>query len=222
MSDMNKKIDLVLVDDHKLFRDGLKYVLDQVEYIDVVGEASDGKEFLELMKSIQPEIILMDIAMPRMNGIEATRASLKLYPELKIIALTMFDDEKYYYDILNAGAKGFVLKDSDSEILLNAIRAISRGESYFSNEILVKVIRSYTDYSDNRKYNHKKTVSFSEMELAVLKMISTGMSNKEISDKLVSNQKSIEGIRAGLLKKTGSSSSLNLVLYAIENNILKE
>jgi len=129
---MNKKIDLVLVDDHKLFRDGLKYVLDQVEYIDVIGEASDGKEFLELMKSVQPEIILMDIAMPRMDGIEATRASLKLYPDLKIIALTMFDDEKYYYDILSAGAKGFVLKDSDSEILLNAIRAISKGESYFS------------------------------------------------------------------------------------------
>jgi DNA-binding NarL/FixJ family response regulator len=219
---MNKKIDLVLVDDHKLFRDGLKYVLDQVEYIDVIGEASDGKEFLELMKSVQPEIILMDIAMPRMDGIEATRASLKLYPDLKIIALTMFDDEKYYYDILSAGAKGFVLKDSDSEILLNAIRAISKGESYFSNEILVKVIRSYTDFSDNKKRNHREKINFSELEMAVLKMISAGLSNKVISENLATSQKSIEGIRAGLLKKTGSSNSLNLVLYAIENDLLKE
>lgn len=219
---MEKNIDLVLVDDHKLFRDGLKYVLGQVDYINVIGEASDGLEFMELLETIQPEIVLMDIAMPRMSGIEATRASLKLHPGLKIIALTMFDDERYYYDILNAGAKGFVLKDSNSEILLNAIRAIYKGESYFSNEILVKVIRSYSNFSDQKNGEERQETFFSEQELSVLKMICTGLSNKEISEKLSVSQKYIEGIRSGLLKKTNSSNSLNLVLYAIENNILSD
>jgi DNA-binding NarL/FixJ family response regulator len=219
---MEKNIELVLVDDHKLFRDGLKYVLGQVDYINVIGEASDGTEFMKLLETVQPEIVLMDIAMPRMNGIEATRASLKLNPELKIIALTMFDDERYYYDILNAGAKGFVLKDSNSEILLNAIKAIYKGESYFSNEILVKVIRSYSNFSDQKNSEEHNETIFTEQELTVLKMICTGMSNKEISEKLSATQKSIEGIRSGLLKKTNSSNSLSLVLYAIENNILSD
>lgn len=219
---MEKNIELVLVDDHKLFRDGLRYVLEQVEYINIVGEASDGIEFMELLENVRPEIVLMDIAMPRMNGIEATRASIEQHPGLKIIALTMFDDERYYYDILNAGAKGFVLKDSNSEILLNAIRSIHKGESYFSNEILVKVIRSYTNFSEQRKAENKENTAFSDQEIAVLKMICIGLSNKEIAEKLSSSQKSIEGIRAGLLKKTNSSNSLNLVLYAIENNVLSD
>lgn len=219
---MEDKIEVVLVDDHRLFRDGLKYVLEQIEYIVIVGEASDGVEFLELLETVEPGIVLMDINMPRMNGIEATRISMKRYPDLKIIALTMFDDEKYYYDMLDAGGKGFVLKDSNSEILLNAIQSISKGGSFFSNEVLVKIIRSYKNNSNIKKVNGSSENTFSEQELTVMKMICTGLSNKEISEKLSKSQKTIEGIRAGLLKKTGSSNSLNLVIYAIENKILKE
>lgn len=219
---MNKNIDIVLVDDHILFRDGLKYVLSQKEYITIVGEASDGIEFLELLDTIVPDIVLMDISMPRMDGVDATKAALLKYPDLKIIALTMFDDEKYYYNILNAGAKGFVLKESESEKLLTAIHSIVNGESFFSNEILTKIIRSHSNYSKVESNNNSQALTFSNREIQILKLIGKGMSNKEISDEIHLNIRTVEGIRSGLLSKTKSRNSLNLVLYAIEKNLIDE
>lgn len=220
--EMSKNINIILVDDHILFRDGLKYVLNQQEYINIVGEASDGIEFLGLLDNVVPDIVLMDISMPRMNGIEATKAALLKYPDLKIIALTMFDDDKYYYDILNAGAKGFVLKESESEKLLRAINAIVNGDSFFSNEVLTKIIRSYSNFSNTENKKELQPIIFSNREIQIIKMICKGKSNKEISEELNLNVRTIEGIRSGLLSKTQSENSLNLVLYAIENNLINE
>lgn len=219
---METNLNLVLVDDHTLFRDGLKYVLNQVDYINVVGEASNGREYLELLDKTVPDITLMDIAMPGMNGVEATREAIKKNPNLKIIALTMFDDEKYYYDILHAGAKGFVLKDSDSEVLLSAILSIAKGENYFSNEVLLKVIRSYTNFAEPVDKGAVKKSELTAREVQILKMICNGQTNKEIAETLSLNQRTVEGIRGSLLNKTKTTNSLNLVLYAIENKLIEE
>jgi len=219
----NKNINLVLVDDHILFRDGLKYVIEQNDQFKIVAEASNGKEFLQIIKDKKPDIVLMDIAMPVMNGIEATMKAVNMYPDIKIIALTMFDDEKYYYDILNAGAKGFLLKDSDSEDLLKAIESINNGESYFSNEVLVKVIRSYSTFSANNQMSKpEQNINLSFREQQVLNLICGGLTNKEIANELSLNQRTVEGIRYNLLSKTNSNNSLNLVLFAIENKLIDE
>jgi len=219
----NKNINLVLVDDHILFRDGLKYVIEQNDQFKIVAEASNGKEFLQIIKDKKPDIVLMDIAMPVMNGIEATMKAVNMYPDIKIIALTMFDDEKYYYDILNAGAKGFLLKDSDSEDLLKAIESINNGESYFSNEVLVKVIRSYSTFSANNQMSKpEQNINLSFREQQVLNLICRGLTNKEIANELSLNQRTVEGIRYNLLSKTNSNNSLNLVLFAIENKLIDE
>ncbi|HKK62669.1 MAG TPA: response regulator transcription factor [Bacteroidales bacterium] len=223
MKQSNKNINLVLVDDHILFRDGLKYVIEQNDQFKIVAEASNGKEFLQIIKDKKPDIVLMDIAMPVMNGIEATMKAVNMYPDIKIIALTMFDDEKYYYDILNAGAKGFLLKDSDSEDLLKAIESINNGESYFSNEVLVKVIRSYSTFSANNQMSKpEQNINLSFREQQVLNLICGGLTNKEIANELSLNQRTVEGIRYNLLSKTNSNNSLNLVLFAIENKLIDE
>jgi len=218
---MNTTINIILVDDHRLFRDVVKGILSQKENIKVVGEASDGIEFLELLQTVIPDIVLMDISMPRMDGIEATKAALQKYPDIKIIALTMLDDDKYYYDILNAGAKGFVLKASKSEKLLMAINAISKGESFFSNEALAKIIKSYPKFSKSDKHNKFPSPNLSNREINILKLICKGMSNKDISNELKLNVRTIEGIRSNLLRKTKTDNSLNLVLYSLENNLIE-
>ncbi len=210
---------VVLVDDHNLFRDGLKYVLGQADNIQVIAEASDGIEFLNLLKSNSPDIVLMDISMPRMNGIEATAKAITLYPDLKIIALSMFGEENYYFNMLQAGAKGFVLKDSGFEELLKAINKVLEGDNYFSNSILTSLIKSQVGSSKSKTANDED-IKLSKREIEVLALICEGLSNKEIAEKLSISQRTIEGNRSSLLTKTGSKDSVNLALFALKNKLL--
>jgi DNA-binding NarL/FixJ family response regulator len=216
---MDNACKIVLVDDHNLFRDGLKYVLGQDESLSVVAEASDGLEFLELMKYTSPDVVLMDISMPNMNGIEATTRALELYPGLKVIALSMFGDENYCISMLQAGARGFILKDSGFEDLLKAINKVIKGESYFSNSIINSLIKAQINGS--KKEVKEEPLVLSGREIEILRLICEGLSNKEISLELKISQRTIEGIRSGLLQKTGSKDSVNLALFALKNNLLK-
>jgi len=210
---------IFLVDDHILFRDGLKYVLEQNEEIRVIGEASDGLEFLSVLDRINPDIVLMDISMPRMNGIEATEKAMSERPELKIIGLSMFGDENYYMSMLQAGAKGFILKESGYDELYSAIKRVTEGDSYFSNKILTSLIKSQA--FSKRSQHKKEEVKLSKRELEVLRLICEGYSNKEIAEKINISQRTIEGNRSSLLSKTGTRDSLNLALYALKNNLLE-
>ncbi|MEI8084946.1 MAG: response regulator transcription factor [Paludibacter sp.] len=140
---INEKPSLIIVDDHLIFRQGLKSIIDIENIANVIGEASSGTEFLELLKNHKPDVVLMDIEMPYMNGMEATRKALEMVPDMKIIAVTMFGDEEYYYKMIELGVKGFIVKSSGINELENAIREVMLGESYFSNELLRKIINNF-------------------------------------------------------------------------------
>jgi DNA-binding NarL/FixJ family response regulator len=138
-SKLTEKPTIIIVDDHLIFRQGLKTIITMENIANVIGEASNGLELLELLTHLKPDMVLMDIDMPLMNGLEATEKALELIPDLKIIAFSMFNDEEYYYKMIDRGVKGFILKTSGINELENAIKNVMLGDSYFSNELLRKI-----------------------------------------------------------------------------------
>ncbi|MBN2274540.1 MAG: response regulator transcription factor [Bacteroidales bacterium] len=207
-----RKARLFLVDDHQLFRNGLKFIINERKDMEVAGEASNGKEFLELLDFVNPDVVLMDIGMPVMDGIEATRSALQRYPDLKILVLSMFGESEYYNAMIDMGVKGFVLKDSDNEELYQAILKVFAGGTHFSQELLLSIIRNKTP--DNN-------VLLTRREKDVLNLICQGLSNQQISEKLIISQRTVERHRANLLAKTDSKNSISLVIYAIRNRLVK-
>jgi DNA-binding NarL/FixJ family response regulator len=137
-----KVLDVIIVDDHSLFRNGLKILLTTAGQFNVVAEAENGKEFLDILPHIQPDIVLMDIDMPVLDGIEATKEALKKYPDLKVITLSLFGEEEYYYKMIEAGVKGFLLKNSDINEVKNALITVWQGGKYFSQELLYNVVKN--------------------------------------------------------------------------------
>ncbi len=209
MEKENHKI--VIVDDHNLFRNGLKFIINEMENIEVVAEASNGKEFLELLEVIHPDLVLMDISMPVMNGVEATRIALEKKPDLNILVLSMFGEDAYYNTMIELGVKGFILKDADNEELKNGIRYILRGGTYFSQELLLSLIKHKSE---------NQNVTLTRREQEILALICKGYSNSQISDELHISQRTVERHRSNLLMKTESNNSISLVVYAIKNNLV--
>ncbi len=217
---MENKVKVLLVDDHDMFRDGVKLLLSSSQFTEVVGESRNGQEFLELYPSVKPDVVLMDISMPVMDGIEASQIAAVRFPGIKIIALTMFGDEKYYYKLIRAGIKGFILKSSGISELLNAIKEVFEGRNYFSNELLIKLINNlYTSKSDNGA-DDSKNDKLSKREIEVLKEIAAGLSNDEIADKLHISVTTVRSHRSNLLLKTGTNNTASLIMYAIKNKIV--
>jgi len=216
-----QKFDLVLVDDHDLFREGIKFLLSQIESLNVVGEASNGKEFIALLDTIDmPDIVLMDITMPEMNGIEACAIATKKFPGIKIIALSMNDEQEYYFKMIQAGARGFVLKQTGKEKLEAAIKDVIDGGSYFPEDILRKIIFKFgTEESVENQLDSQFGLTKREKE--VLALLCQGFTNAEIADQLFLSSKTIEGHRANLLSKTGTKNSAHLVMFAIKKGIIK-
>jgi len=204
-------IRLFLVDDHQLFRNGLKFILNEHNDMEVAGEASNGREFLELLDFVNPDVVLMDIAMPVMDGIEATKRALEKLPHLKILVLTMYDESEYYNSMIELGVKGFLLKDVDNSELYEAIQKIHAGGSHFSQELLLSLIKQKTP--DNK-------ILLTRREKDVLDLICKGLSNQQISEKLIISQRTVERHRANLLAKTESKNSISLVIYAIKNRLI--
>ena len=205
---------VILVDDHKLFREGLKLLLENLDYIKNVDEAGNGKELLKLIEKKQPDIIFMDIEMPVMDGITATQQVLKLHPGLNIIALSMYGDENYYTPMINAGAKGFVLKNSGIQDVEAAIQTVISGNNYFSQEILNRLINSI-----GKKSKTKESNGLSEREEEVLFHICKGKSNQEIADTLYLSKRTVDKHRENLLSKTNARNTAGLVMYAVKNGI---
>ena len=207
---------VILVDDHKLFREGLKLLLENLDYIKNVDEAGNGKEFLKLIEKKQPDIVFMDIEMPVMDGITATQQVLKLHPGLNIIALSMYGDENYYTPMINAGAKGFVLKNSGIQDVEAAIHNVVSGNNYFSQEILNLLINGIGGKSKTKKSN-----KLSEREEEVLFHICKGLSNQEIADTLYLSKRTVDKHRENLLGKTNSKNTAGLVMFAVKNGIVE-
>ena len=214
---MGKTISIAIVDDHKLFRDGLKILLKRAcPEIDVVFEASNGGEFLQMLKTNNPDVILMDIAMPDMDGIEATKRAIEGYPDLKIVALSMYGEEEYYSQMIESGAKGFILKDSDIQEVQNAVREVAEGKNYFTPDILVELIKNM-----NKKKKKPEKTELSEREIEILYHICSGQSNQEIADTLHLSKRTVDKHRENLLLKTGAKNTASLVIYAVKNEIIE-
>ncbi len=213
---MIEKIRIIIADDHQLFRNGLKILLNAFPEFEVAGEASNGVEFLKILKNTQAGVALMDINMPEMDGIDATREGLKINPEIKIIALSMYGEEEYYYKMVDAGAKGFLLKDSDISEVKEAILTIVKGGSYFSQELLYHVIQKI-----KHREHESKTSNLSKREKEILLNICEGYSNQEIADTLFISKRTVDKHRANLLGKTNSKNTASLILFAIRNKLIK-
>ncbi|MDA3890652.1 MAG: response regulator transcription factor [Salinivirgaceae bacterium] len=211
-----KKIKITLVDDHALFRSGLKTLLDTNVEFKVISEATNGKEYIENIESNIPDVVLMDINMPVMDGIEATEFSNQKYPDIKVIALSMFGEEEYYYKMINAGAKGFLLKNSEINEVVEAIKQVMIGNSYFSQELLYNVIKNFKPHKEPAD----ETANLSKRELQVLEEICQGLSNQEIADNLFISKRTVDKHRANLLSKTNSKNTANLIMYAIKNKLI--
>jgi DNA-binding NarL/FixJ family response regulator len=211
-----EKIKIIITDDHQLFRNGLKILLNAFQEFEVAGEASNGEEFLRLLKNTQADIVLMDINMPEMDGIEATRKGLKINPGIDIIALSMYGEEEYYYKMVDAGAKGFLLKDSDISEVKEAIMTVKKGGSYFSQELLYHVIQKI-----KHRENESKSANLSKREKEILLKICEGLSNQEIAETLFISKRTVDKHRANLLGKTNSKNTASLILFAIRNKLIE-
>lgn len=210
---MEKEIKIALVDDHTLFRNGLRGLIDGHYGCRVVAEASDGAEFLECAEAMSADVVFMDIAMPTLSGDKATSLALERNPQLKIICLSMFGDEKYYSRMVEAGAKGFLLKDSSIEEVFAAIEAVSNNEEYICKEVMQALSEAMRRKED--------TEVLSEREMDVLIGICKGLSTQEIADKLFLSKRTVDTHRANILEKTGSKNTASLVVYAIKNNLVE-
>lgn len=210
---MEKEIKIALVDDHTLFRNGLRGLIDGSHSCRVVAEASDGTEFLESEEAMSADVVFMDIAMPVLSGDKATSLALKQNPNLKIICLSMFGDEKYYSRMVEAGAKGFLLKDSSIEDVFAAIEAVINNEEYICHEVMQALSGAMRKNED--------TEVLSEREMDVLLGICRGLSTQEIADKLFLSKRTVDTHRANILEKTGSKNTASLVVYAIKNNLVE-
>jgi DNA-binding NarL/FixJ family response regulator len=211
---------IIITDDHKIFRQGLKTLIVKEGIAEVIAEAQNGKEFLELLPKHKPDLVLMDIEMPEMNGVEATRQAISLYPDLKILVLSTFGDEVHYFNIIQAGAKGFILKTSGIQELQSAITDVLAGNSYFSNELLRRVIANISDPAKALASNDVTDSQFTKRELEVLQLVTNGLSNDEIAEKLHISVTTVKGHRSNLLMKSGSKNTAGLIMYGIKNNII--
>lgn len=207
-------IKVILADDHKIFRESLRKMLVSEQIADVLAEAGDGKQLLDLLEKYTPDVVIMDISMPVMDGVETTKKALQKNPQLKILTLSSFGDEKYYYKMVEAGVKGFVIKSSGISELEQAITEIYDGGCWFSNELLRKVIV-------NIGKSPAKEMEISDREIETLKLICDGLTNDQIAEKLHLSPETIKWHRNNLLSKTGCNNTAALVMYAIKNGLIE-
>lgn len=212
------KTRVVITDDHEIFRNGLKLLLNNISDLEVVYEASNGKEFVDYIRNNPADLVFMDIKMPEMNGIEATKKAMEIKPGLKIIALTMFGESEYFDGMNRAGAMGFLLKKSDKEELEKAIDIVLNGETYLAPDLI-------TDLRNSQKTTPNlpasTNVRLTRREKEVLHYICQGYSNHEIADILYVSKRTIDGHRNNLIQKTHSKNSISLVIFAIKNNLVQ-
>lgn len=213
---------LLLVDDHSIVREGVKALLMEMKEVVIVGEAQDGHEALDLLGKIEVDIIVLDINMPGMNGIELTRKIKQKFPEMKIIALSMLKDEYHIREILTAGALAYILKDSGKEELLRGIKAVAKGHSYFSQEASQVVMAELVGAKYKKSKPKSNLVYLTKREKDVLRLIIQECTNQEIANELNIGIRTVDTHRRNLIQKVGARNSVGLVKYALENELLED
>lgn len=213
MSNITK---IALVDDHTLFRTGLAGLLSQHDGFEVVADVGSGEEFLEMLPSLDVDVVFMDISMPGMDGAETTRRALAERPDLRIVTLSMYGDEHYYTRMMESGASGFLLKDSDIEEVYSAVEVTMDGDSYFSSALLGTLTRNMSMLAVDEPDEDQ----LSNREVEILVEVCRGLSNQEIADKLFISKRTVDKHRANIMEKTGCKNTANLVVYAIKNHLV--
>jgi DNA-binding NarL/FixJ family response regulator len=216
-----RPVRVLIVEDQALVRQGLRTILDLEEGIRVVGEAADGVEALERIPDLLPEVALVDVRMPRMDGIELVRRLGQEHPHVMSIFLTTFDDDEYVFEGLRAGGRGYVLKDTPSEELAAAIKRVRRGEAVLGGEITSKVIEEFGRLSKAPSEHGAGSGSLSERELEDLKLVASGASNREIAKKLYITEGTVKNHISNVLRKLGFRDRTQAALYAQEHGWLE-
>jgi DNA-binding NarL/FixJ family response regulator len=212
---MNQPVKVFIVDDHEIFRNGIKMVFNKSNEIEIVGEAESGEGFLEVVNQEDFDVVLMDIKMGGINGIETTELAIKKNPELKVLVLSTFGEEEFLERILQAGAKGFVLKNVLKGVLANAIKSVCDGENYFSPELLPYFTKRFISNGEG-----SMEVVLTEREQEVLQLIGKGYSNDEIADELFISKRTVDTHKNNLISKTGSKNIVSLLIYAIKHKLI--
>jgi two-component system response regulator NreC len=213
------RIRVLVADDHTIVREGVRILLEAQPDIEVVGEAADGQEALERVRELLPDIVLIDIAMPNLNGLEATRAIKRDYPSIQTIALTMYESDEYFFQILNAGASGYILKKAASADLLTAIRAVYAGEVFLYPSVARRLV---ADYLSRVKSGEEKSSydGLTAREREVLKLIAEGHTNQVIADKLVISPSTVQTHRTRIMQRLNLHNRAELIQYAMRKGLL--
>lgn len=219
-------IKVLLVDDHKIIRDGLKAILMGSSNVNIVGECNNGQEALQYLEENQPDVIMMDINMPVMNGIEASKIIVEKYPNVKILALTMHQEESYISKILGEGVHGYILKNSGRKDLVNAIQKVHEGGTYFSEEVSSIMMNKYMKgTSGSTKSSPRANLitieDLTRREIEILQLIVEEFTNVEIGERLFISPRTVDTHRRNLLQKIGVKNTAGLVKYAIQNNLVE-
>jgi two-component system response regulator NreC len=218
---MNTTIRLVIADDHEIFRDGLALMLSKQDAVVLAGQAADGEELLRLVADNRPDIVLTDIKMPRLGGIAAAKILLQRFPDLKIIALSMFDEEALIVEMLEAGAKGYLLKNADKKEIIEAILTVNEGNIFYCKHTTAKlatlIVRSKLDF-------HKKFQEplFTEREKEVIRLICRQHTAQEIGDLLYLSKRTVEGYRTRILEKMEVKNTAGVVIFALKHHLISE
>lgn len=212
-----KRIKILLVDDHQLILDGLNSLLNNREELLIAGEAKNGRDALQLVKLLEPDLLLMDIDMPVMNGIDALREMKKLAPAPKVIVLSMHEESGMIKNLMAMGADGYLLKSCSQDELLSAIHAVANGQPYFSHGVTLALLNTN---NTSLPSNHLPAEFLTERETEIIKLISEGFSNKEIGNKLFISHRTVDTHRTNLMKKLNVSNIAGLISYAIKNGLV--
>ena len=214
---MPKKIKVLIADDHTIFRSGLNLLLSSEPDLEVVGEANDGEAAVEMASRLSPTVVLMDIGMPGLNGLEATHKIRAEQPDVNVLVLTMHRSDEYFFQMLEAGAAGYILKAAETEELINAVRAVARGDVYLYPSMARRLVTEYLGQPSGRKAGGP---ILTERETKILKLIAEGFSNKEISERLVISPSTVHSHRANLMRKLELGSRHELVQYARRKGLI--
>ncbi len=220
---MNNLITVLIVDDHKIIRDGIKSLLEDAQNIAIVGEASNGLEAIEFFKKQPADVVIMDIRMPEMGGIETTKFLTENYPNVKILALTMHDEEAFISKMLHAGASGYLLKNVGKEEFVTAIHKIYKGENYFSLDVATKMMTKFMSSKptdNNDEVVEDEDLQLTKREIEVIKLIAEGLTSQDIADKLFISPRTVDTHRRNLLQKLNVKNTAELIKFAIKHNIV--